>query len=414
MNECNIVKDLMPLYEEELLSEDSLEFIRRHAANCPQCRKALQHNDALPNIQSQNPVSEKKIIKKALRRDRLNTMFKTLGAVLVVLAVVACYTLQTMYSYGLLCNIEASYPSPDGTCVLELVDRDTFNPRSDGYMIRFRLDRGAGGINRYWTDWDTIEPHWAPNGTDLLLMTTDMEGYPEIYLVDTSEHHHSGGTFDIPDMSVNLIPVLAILCRDQADFPTDWNSIQFNFHSWQEDSEAVVFSYETDLGQSGEITYHFIEQSHPSPDGTATMQIMDRDTFITRKDGCLIRFKLDGETEEINNFRSDWDTIEPHWAPDGTHLLLMVTSTEGTPEIHLVDTSESPHLEVSNLYNLVAMLTSRCREQADFPTGWDNIRFTFHAWQEDCETVEFCYETDLGQIGMITYHYPTKTVTGAQ
>ena len=92
MNECNIVKDLMPLYEEELLSEDSLEFIRRHAANCPQCRKTLQHNDALPNIQSQNPVSEKKIIKKALRRDRLNTMFKTLGAVLVVLAVVACYT----------------------------------------------------------------------------------------------------------------------------------------------------------------------------------------------------------------------------------------------------------------------------------------------------------------------------------
>ena len=59
MNECNIIKDLMPLYEEELLSEDSLEFIRRHAANCPQCRKALQHDQLLPDIQSQNPISEK-------------------------------------------------------------------------------------------------------------------------------------------------------------------------------------------------------------------------------------------------------------------------------------------------------------------------------------------------------------------
>ena len=253
MNECNIVKDLMPLYEEELLSEDSLEFIRCHAANCPQCRKALQHNDALPNIQSQNPVSEKKIIKKALRRDRLKTMFKTLAGVLLVLAIIACYTLQTMYSYGMLYNIEARYPSPDGTCVLELVDRDTFNPRSDGYMIRFKLDRGASGINRYWTDWDTIEPHWAPNGTDLLLMTTDTEGQPGIYIVDTSEHHHKGGTMDIPDMTENLIPILIELCQEQADFQNTYLS----FHSWQEDSKSVVFNYETDQGQSGEITYHY-------------------------------------------------------------------------------------------------------------------------------------------------------------
>lgn len=257
MNECNIVKDLMPLYEENLLSEDSLEFIRRHAANCPQCRKVLQQDQLLPNIQSQNPVSEKKIIKKVLRRDRLKTMFKTLAAVMLVLAIFACYILQTLYSYGLLYSIEASYPSPDGTCVLELVDRDSFSTRSDGYLIRFKLDRGIAGINRYWTDWDTIEPHWAPNGTDLLLMTTNMEGQPEIYVVDTSEHHHQGGTWEIPDMSANLIPVLTDLCREQADFPTGWDDIRYTFHAWQEDCETVEFCYETDLGQIGMITYHY-------------------------------------------------------------------------------------------------------------------------------------------------------------
>lgn len=254
MNECNIVKDLMPLYEEELLSEDSLEFIRRHAANCPQCRKALQQDQLLPDIQSQNSVSEKKIIKKALLRDRLKTAAKTLFVTLLVLSIPVCYILQTLYSYGFFYSIEASYPSPDGTCVLELVDRDIFNARSDGYMIRFKLDRdGGSGINRYMTDWDTIEPHWAPNGTDLLLMTTNMEGQPEIYIVDTSEHHHQGGTYEIPDMTGNLIPVLTELCQEQAEF----QNIQFSFHSWQEDSKAIVFSYETDQGQSGEITYHY-------------------------------------------------------------------------------------------------------------------------------------------------------------
>lgn len=262
MNECNIMKDLMPLYEEELLSEDSLEFIRRHAANCPQCWKALQHNDALPNIQSQNPVSEKKIIKKALRRDRLKTAVKTLFATLLVLSIPVCYILQTLYSYGFFYSIEASYPSPDGTCVLELVDRNHFNIQSDGYLIRFKLNRDTGGgINRYWTDWDTIEPHWAPNGTHLLLMTTNMEGQPEIYIVDTSEHHHKGGTVEIPDMTDNLISVLTDLCWERADSPAGWENILFTFHSWQEDSEAVMFSYETDQGQSGLITYHYLAKT---------------------------------------------------------------------------------------------------------------------------------------------------------
>lgn len=262
MNECNIVKDLMPLYEEELLSEDSLEFIRRHAANCPQCRKALQHDQLLPDIQSQNPVSEKKIIKKALRRDRLKTMAKTLVAVMLVLAIFACYILQTMYQWGYFYSIEASYPSPDGSTVLELVDRDSFSTRSDGYLIRFKLDRGIAGINRYWTDWDTIEPHWAPNGTDLLLLTTDTEGQAGIYIVDTSEHHHKGGTMEIPDMTENLIPVLIELCREQEDFSNHLDNVHFTFHSWQEDSEAVVFSYETDQGQSGLITYHYSTETN--------------------------------------------------------------------------------------------------------------------------------------------------------
>lgn len=182
---------------------------------------------------------------------------------MLVLALPVCYVLQALHSYGFFYSIEASYPSPDGTCVLELVDRDTFNVDSDGYMIRFKLDRDSVGINRYWTDWDTIEPHWAPNGTYLLLMTTDMEGQSEIYIVDTSEHHRRGGTAEIPDMTNNLIPVLTALCQEQADFLTDMDNICFTFHSWQADSAAIVFCYETDLGQRGLITYHYSAEAIP-------------------------------------------------------------------------------------------------------------------------------------------------------
>lgn len=88
-------------------------------------------------------------------------------------------------------------------------------------------------------------------------MTTDVNANSGIYIVDTSEHHHKGGTYEIPDMTADLIPALMELCREQADY----QDIRFTFHSWQEDSTAVAFNYETDLGQCGQITYSYFSES---------------------------------------------------------------------------------------------------------------------------------------------------------
>ena len=63
MNECNIVKDLMPLYADELLSPDSLEFIEDHVSKCPQCRDLWdRRNQELPDIHTQNPISASEVI----------------------------------------------------------------------------------------------------------------------------------------------------------------------------------------------------------------------------------------------------------------------------------------------------------------------------------------------------------------
>ncbi len=248
MNECNVVKDLMPLYADDLLSQDSQEFIEGHASRCPECRKLWDHRDQeFPNIRAQNPVSEKKIIQMTLRRDRLKTAAKTLIATLLLLAIPVCYILQTLYSYGLMYDIEASYPSPDGNVILELVDRDSFSSRSEGYLIRFILDRNVKGGNRYWTQWDTIEPHWAPDSIHLLLMLIDSEGNPEIRVLDTVVQETQGGTWEIPGLSDNLIPMLKEQCGTTEE-------VTFTFIHWSEDSELLVFDYETESGQTGRIT----------------------------------------------------------------------------------------------------------------------------------------------------------------
>ena len=38
-NECNIVRDLLPLYIENMASEETRAFVEVHLSNCPECNE---------------------------------------------------------------------------------------------------------------------------------------------------------------------------------------------------------------------------------------------------------------------------------------------------------------------------------------------------------------------------------------
>ena len=40
--ECSVVRDLLPLYIEDMLSDDTIEFVESHLKNCPECAVELQ------------------------------------------------------------------------------------------------------------------------------------------------------------------------------------------------------------------------------------------------------------------------------------------------------------------------------------------------------------------------------------
>lgn len=54
-NECSIVRDLLPLYLEDMLSEQTAAFVRSHLADCPACRAEL---DSLTEGVSTEKVGE--------------------------------------------------------------------------------------------------------------------------------------------------------------------------------------------------------------------------------------------------------------------------------------------------------------------------------------------------------------------
>lgn len=65
MNKCNVIKDLLPLYADEVCSEDSREMVEEHIASCKDCKQELDdycYNTGLPEITAD--VAMKKFKKK--------------------------------------------------------------------------------------------------------------------------------------------------------------------------------------------------------------------------------------------------------------------------------------------------------------------------------------------------------------
>ena len=70
---CSIVQDLLPLYEEDMLREETKEFVDGHLAQCAACRAEL---DALKADVKPAPVSAQPLrdLKRQLRRKKLTAV----------------------------------------------------------------------------------------------------------------------------------------------------------------------------------------------------------------------------------------------------------------------------------------------------------------------------------------------------
>lgn len=49
-NECSVVRDLLPLYYEDMVSKDTAEFVEEHLGSCPDCASELEKLKAEKNI----------------------------------------------------------------------------------------------------------------------------------------------------------------------------------------------------------------------------------------------------------------------------------------------------------------------------------------------------------------------------
>ncbi len=88
-NECSIVRDLLPLYAEGMLSEDSAAFVKDHLDTCEKCRalSAGEEPSAPTDADTEQRTGEASVLrtlKKKLRKQTWCAIFITAAVVLLV------------------------------------------------------------------------------------------------------------------------------------------------------------------------------------------------------------------------------------------------------------------------------------------------------------------------------------------
>lgn len=108
MNEisCNVIKDLLPLYNDEVVSEDSRQLIEGHLKMCESCKREyeLLHRSLILPMNRSVVQSEAKTIKKLKQKVSFRRLAMMLATLLLVVSIIAGWivwlaTTQTVIPY---------------------------------------------------------------------------------------------------------------------------------------------------------------------------------------------------------------------------------------------------------------------------------------------------------------------------
>ena len=184
---CEIVRDLLPLYAEQIASPASTALVEEHLAECPACRAELQRMEkpvtVQPEPQADAPL---KTIQIALTRRRVHTILVTLLVVLaVVLGVFARYAYTAYDKVGFFeARLQASYETADNgdkgwvlevrgedVYLMQMTDEWTFQP------IRYRFPRIHNALaSLFGTDKDLLkETKWMRPDRSVWIDAADMQ-----------------------------------------------------------------------------------------------------------------------------------------------------------------------------------------------------------------------------------------------
>lgn len=103
---CHVIEDLLPLYTEAMVHEDTANFIKDHLDNCEQCSAKYQsmiHSSKMQELDQkleEQRILEKNVLSNAKKEQRRRTRKKVLliGLIVLLLAVGYCVNKEMHYA----------------------------------------------------------------------------------------------------------------------------------------------------------------------------------------------------------------------------------------------------------------------------------------------------------------------------
>jgi len=150
-DKCNIIKDLLPLYVEDMVSTDTRKFVSEHLEHCAECRAEFEHMKKPADFIPDTDIVPLKKIKKDLFIKRLQTIFFTAVLACAIAAVVfGILTAPKFFPYST--SLLSVIDSPDGNIII------AFDSQVTGYSCvkehNSETDTDILHINAWTTTWD--------------------------------------------------------------------------------------------------------------------------------------------------------------------------------------------------------------------------------------------------------------------
>ena len=214
-NECNIIRDILPLYTEHMVCSDTAELVEEHLRRCAACRKEYERERKPQAIQVTEESAPLRNLKKKMATKRLQTI--ALTAVFVAVLLISAFAVLDAPVYAPYSE-ELLTVTPIGDHGIQI----TFDARVTDF--NYRIYPAPDQENLYYCDveaWSSLWDRWfsSDNGQQSVVVSPS-EPYPITVMYipnDGTEiicvYGDAGdeGRITLPRLSLGVYQILALI-----------------------------------------------------------------------------------------------------------------------------------------------------------------------------------------------------------
>lgn len=227
-NECNIIRDLLPLYAENMVSADTVEYVEEHLEKCAECRQEYEGMKQQGERKTEGGGGEKASVaplvtlKHKLWKKRMQTaLCAGLFVMALLVSAVAFLSAPVYFPYSE--ELFAITENADGSITITFDEKVTdYRCRKDAYS---NLEEGTSGEAQTYYQVETWTTLWNQRFAKRGMQSTtiraeDAKPFSVYYLSNNStediciygEPLTSGGVITLPRLMPGYYFLLALLC----------------------------------------------------------------------------------------------------------------------------------------------------------------------------------------------------------